>query len=449
MTRDPAPRFGPLGRRLLTAFLLVALTSIAMLTAAALVGTEQGVSAVRQSERQQAADRAAAAAAVAYAQAGGWAGVNLGPVHAIAEGVGAQLVVRGENAGMVWPGHAPARAGPGRGQQAEGGTTVSAPVLVDERTVGSVSLVFPPGSSAGRSVGWTWVAGAAAVALLVAMGVSGYVSRRLTAPVVTLTRTARAFAAGDHTARSRVTASGELGELAVAFDAMADQVVHAEQVRRRMAADVAHELRTPLAALQAGLEELRDGLAEPDPARLGGLHDQALRLGRVVDDLAQLSAAEAAALSLRLADADLAAVAGAALDGQEPRLRAAGLRVAREIAGPVPVRADADRLHQAIVNLLANAARYCHPGDQVTVRVSRAGRTAVAQVVDTGPGIDPVDLPRVFDRLWRGGASGAVAGSGIGLAVVRELVTAHGGTVSAESTPGHGATFTIQLPAAG
>jgi two-component system sensor histidine kinase BaeS len=232
----------------------------------------------------------------------------------------------------------------------------------------------------------------------------------------------------------------------VAFDAMADEVAATEAARRRQAADLAHELRTPLAGLQAGLEELRDGLDEPDPARLAGLHDQALRLGRVVDDLAQLASAEAASTSLQLADLDLAAAVARTIDSQEPQLRAAGLTVGREISGPVPVRADPDRIHQVVVNILTNAARFCRSGDRVTVRVFDDGERGVVEVADTGPGIAAADVPHVFERRWRGRNSGGVAGSGIGLAVVRELVEAHRGTVSVDSSPGHGTTFTITLP---
>jgi two-component system sensor histidine kinase BaeS len=231
---------------------------------------------------------------------------------------------------------------------------------------------------------------------------------------------------------------------------MADDVARAEQARRNLAADVAHELRTPLAALQAGLEELRDGLAEPGPQRLAGLHDQALRLGRIVGDLADLSAAESAALSLRLTDVDLAALVRAGLADREPELRAAGLTIGTDLGtGPVTVRADPVRLHQAIGNLLSNAARYCRPGDTVTVTTGIEGARAVLTISDTGPGIHPDDLPLVFDRLWRGRSSDGVSGSGIGLAVVRELVIAHGGTVRAESPPSGGASFVISLPRAG
>jgi two-component system sensor histidine kinase BaeS len=219
-----------------------------------------------------------------------------------------------------------------------------------------------------------------------------------------------------------------------------------ESARRLLAADIAYELRTPLAALQAGLEELRDGLEPPSPLRLASLHDQTLRLGRVVDDLGELSAAESSALSLRKKEVDLAELARSVLAAREPQLRAVGLDVRADLAGPVAVCADPDRIHQVIGNLLANAARYCRPGDAVTVRAGTAGPDAVIEVTETGPGIDDADLPHVFDRLWRGRTATGVAGRGIGLAVVREIVTAHRGTVTAAPEPGGGAVFTIRLP---
>jgi two-component system sensor histidine kinase BaeS len=276
--------------------------------------------------------------------------------------------------------------------------------------------------------------------------VSLVVTRRLTGPILRVTRTARAFAAGDRTARAAVTAPGELGELGRAFDHLADEVTFTEETRRRLAADIAHELRTPLAALQAGLEELRDGLEEPGPARLAALHDQALRVGRVVDDLAQLSSAEAAGPALRPRSTDLGMLAREVLRLHTPRLRAAGLVVRAHPARGVTALVDPDRVHQALGNLLDNAARYCRPGDTVTVTVRHDGPDAVIEVADTGPGVPPDELPHLFDRLWRGRSSAGVAGSGIGLAVVRELVTAHHGTVTATSTPA-GTVFTIRLPA--
>ncbi|HEX5995198.1 MAG TPA: HAMP domain-containing sensor histidine kinase, partial [Jiangellales bacterium] len=155
---------------------------------------------------------------------------------------------------------------------------------------------------------------------------------------------------------------------------------------------------------------------------------------------------ESAARSLRPADTDLGEVARAALAARLPQLTAAGLHVDADLGAPVPLRADPDRLHQAIGNLLANAARYCRPGDRVAVRAYIEGPSAVLEVADAGPGIPADELPHVFDRLWRGHDARSVAGTGIGLAVVRELVTAHGGSVTAESPPCGGTTFTIRLP---
>ncbi|WP_028808995.1 HAMP domain-containing sensor histidine kinase [Streptomyces sp. 351MFTsu5.1] len=466
MTREPgSPRarvrpsggLGPLGRRLFAAFAVVALASVALLTAAALVGTDRGLSSAHQADRQRAADRVAVAAADAYRAAGDWTSADLSAARSLASGAGAVLTVRdaegetvsGDSGSGSEDEHG--MSGSGRWHHGQGmgsGPSASAPVVVDGSTVGSVSLVFSAGSgSAGRSVAWGWVAVAAVGALALALGVSWFVTRRLTAPVVRIAATARALAAGDRTARARIDAPGELGDLARAFDAMADDVGHTEQARHRLAADVAHELRTPLASLRAGLEELRDGYTEPTPDRLGSLHDQALRLGRIVDDLGELAEAESARVTLHLAEVDLTALAEAATAEREPELRTAGLTV-RTVPGPVPllVRADADRLHQALGNLLSNTARHCRPGDTVTVTTSATPSEALVEVADTGPGIPADELPHVFDRLWRGARARATDGSGIGLAVVKELVTAHGGTVIAASGPEGVTRLTVRLP---
>ena len=171
-----------------------------------------------------------------------------------------------------------------------------------------------------------------------------------------------------------------------------------------------------------------------------------MRLGRLVSDLAELSAVEASGVSLQQTEVDLTQVARDALAVHDSQLRAAGLVVGSRLAGPVLVRADSDRLHQAVGNLLANAARYCRPGDEVTLVVRSEADKAVLDVVDSGPGIPADELPFVFDRLWRGRAARQVAGSGIGLAVAREIVVAHRGTIEAISPEGGGTTITIRLP---
>ncbi|HEY8620376.1 MAG TPA: ATP-binding protein [Dermatophilaceae bacterium] len=443
---------GPLGRRLLFAFVLVAVSSVLVLTVAALIGVGQGFQVATQVNQEKAAASAAAAAGDAYRKASGWDGADLSRTSAVAEAAGAKLFVLDATGAPVGTpsgaGHVGQGQGQGKGVGPVGGEGVAnAPVVDVGARVGTVRLVFETGTgNRARDVAWWWITVAAVVALLIALLASWVVTRLITRPIKAMTSATRAFAAGDRQARAGVHGPGELGELARAFDSMADTVARSERDRRNLTADVAHELRTPLAALQAGLEELRDGLIEPTPQGLAGLHDQSLRLGRVVSDLAELSAVEASDVPVRRAEVDLTQVARDELAVRESHLRAAGLAVGSRLDGPVLVRGDSDRLHQAMGNLLANAARYCRAGDEVTVVVRSEADQAVLVVVDSGPGIPADELPHVFDRLWRGSAAKQVAGSGIGLAVAREIVVAHGGTIEAVSPDGAGTTVTIRLP---
>ncbi len=323
-------------------------------------------------------------------------------------------------------------------------------VIANGTDVGSVRLGFgsPPDSGA-QQIAWTWIIVAAVAALLVALVVAWFVTRRISAPLVRLSAVARQFAAGDRAVRaadSDAAAPGELGELARSFDATADAVARSERIRRSMAADIAHELRTPLAALQAGLEELEDGLVPPEHHRLASLHAQSVRLGRIVEDLSELSAAETVGLSLHRDLVDIGRLASDAVSSATPALDAAGLEVTTAIVPGVVIEGDADRLHQAFGNLLANCARFCRPGDRVAVSVQVAGPMAEVVVADTGPGIPDSELPHVFERLWRGTADSGSAGLGIGLAIVREVVDAHGGTVDVASDGSSGTTFSLRLP---
>jgi two-component system sensor histidine kinase BaeS len=434
---DPArpPSSGALRRRLLAAFVLVALTSVVVMTVLALVGASRGVASEQSAAREAAASAAASAAGRAYADAGGWEGADLAAAEEIASAAGARLVVR------------PSAGGHG-GPQGEG--VVTADVVVAGSTVGSARLVFGGDSAqAALRVAGTWILVAAAVAVVVAAGVAWFVSRSIALPLQRVAAMARAFAGGDTQVRPSprdLAAVGEIGDVARAFAETADELVRADDARRRMAADVAHELRTPLAVLQAELEELSDGYAEPSRERLAALHQQSLRLGRVVDDLAQLSAAEAAARSLRRERVELGELARAAVEGARGSFAAAGISAAVEAEPRTVVLADADRLHQVVGNLLANTLRYCRSGDSVTCSVARAGGEAVLIVADTGPGIAEDDLPHIFERLWRGSADVDPAGSGIGLAVVQELVRAHGGTVTARSPGRAGTAIEVRLP---
>ena len=441
---------GSLGTRLFFAFALVAVSSVLVLVGATLVGVDRGVQAGQLAEQQRVANVTAATAAQAYESAEGWAGADLTRAVAIGDAASARLTILDEGGATVASGGSGMGHGDGMGM-AMNTEAVVVPVIVEDTQVGTVKVVFPTMAMAASrvlDVAWWWVVMAAIVALIIAFAVSWVVTRLLVGPIRTMTEAARVFAAGDRKSRVTVQAPGEIGDLAAAFNGMAEAVVRSDRDRRNLTADVAHELRTPLAALQAGLEELRDGLAEPTPQSLAGLHDQSLRLGRVVADLAELSAVEAAGPSLQVALVDFAKVAIDELTLHEPQLRAAGLHTVAHIPGPMIVRADSDRLHQAVSNLLTNAARYCLAGNTVTVTLTADDDRIVLEIADDGPGIPSSELPYIFDRLWRGQAAQQIAGSGIGLALVREIITKHGGTVEATSSQGLGTKLTIRLPRA-
>ena len=212
---------------------------------------------------------------------------------------------------------------------------------------------------------------------------------------------------------------------------------------------MAHELRTPVAILQAETEALVDGVSAPTPDALVSLHDESLRLGRMVQDLQTLASADAAGLSLERSRVDFAAVAAGAADSLAGRFSASGVRLERDLS-PAIVWADPSRLRQIVANLLANVAKFTPPGGTVRLTVGIRDRWARMDVSDTGPGVPVDEQERVFERFFRGSAGRKAGGSGIGLAVVKDLVEAHGGQVALE-TPGYrpgGACFVVRIPLA-
>ena len=224
-----------------------------------------------------------------------------------------------------------------------------------------------------------WLMAATPLAVLTAVGLSTVMAFRLTRPIDGYIDTARRFAAGDHSARPADLGPPEFADLTRALSAAAEEIERSEGARRQLATDIAHELRTPLTALQAGLEELRDGLIPADPATLAALHDQATRLGRIVNDLAELSAAESPGVQLQLSVVDLANVATLALAARRGSMEAAGLVVEEDIDADTQVIADADRMHQVVGNLLANAVLYCRRGDRVASGCTSTAGTACSR----------------------------------------------------------------------
>jgi two-component system, OmpR family, sensor histidine kinase BaeS len=439
---------GTLGLRLALAFLAVALAAVALLAGLTAAFAAADVSTLAAQQRTELANAIAVAARAAWDPGNGtWSSADLAPVLDLAANTGAAVQIR-DQAGHV------VAASPGFA--AATGPQSSPPIIVHDRRVGT-AVVRSTGSglnAADRVLEAALlraIAGAAGLAALLALLTGLAVARRITRPVTRLIAVTRAMAAGNRAARvGEIRAPGELRELAAAFDQMADALDRQEQIRRNLVADVAHELRTPIAILQAGHEALLDGVAEPTPAELSSLRDEVLRLARMVGDLQTLAAADAAALNLARQRCDLADLAATAADSLARRFEAAGITLDRRLAAS-PVRADPHWLHQLITNLLTNALKFTPAGGHVTISTGRSGAEAVLRVTDTGAGIPADDLPRIFDRFWRGRQAAQISGSGIGLAIAAEVARAHGGQLTASSEsegPGRGTQMTLILPAA-
>jgi two-component system sensor histidine kinase BaeS len=437
-------RGSTLGLRLALAFLGVSLAAVALLAVLAAVFSAVDVSSLGNRQRGELASAFAVAAAGSWNADRGWAGADLTPVLDVASRSGVQLQVRDD------AGHPVATtSGFASAQEARS----SVPVVVKGRQVGTVEVgLTASGLGAADNVLRTAllraIAGTAGLAALLALIAGLGVARRITRPINRLITVTRAMAGGDRSARAgQVSGPGELRELAAAFDQMADTLDREDKIRRDLVASVAHELRTPVAVLQAGHEALLDGVIEATPAELGSLRDEVLRLARMVDDLQTLAAADAAVLRLTRAHRDLATIAAEAADSLSRRFEAASVTLDRELA-EAPVVADERWLHQVVTNLLGNALKFTPAGGRVTVRTGQTGPDAVLTVTDTGVGIPADELPHVFERFWRGQAAAGTSGSGIGLAIAAELARAHGGALAAASQPGQGTTLTLTLPRA-
>jgi two-component system sensor histidine kinase BaeS len=228
-----------------------------------------------------------------------------------------------------------------------------------------------------------------------------------------------------------------------------------ESQRKAMVSDVAHELRTPLSNIRGWLEAAQDGVADPDPSFIASLHEEAVQLQHIIDDLQDLAQADAGALRLRCEPVRIEELLGQVAAAHLARAETAGVALTVPPSPrdhPVPkLTADPVRLRQAIGNLVSNAVRHTPSGGTVTLHAygSESGDAVLVEVADTGTGIPAEDLAHVFDRFWRGEKSRSrrTGGSGLGLAIVRKLAEAHGGSATAVSVPGEGSVFTLRLPA--
>jgi two-component system sensor histidine kinase BaeS len=434
-------RAGRLGLQLALAFIGVAIMAMAAASVVTALTVNTAEREVLSRQEIMQTNAAALGAAATYVPAG-WPRA-LAPVIAVIRRTGAAARVR-DSAGMIVRSSAGFETFPP-------GPEHQAPIMIGGRRVGLITVKFGDrgiGAILAHFDAERWRArllGGAAGALL-ALAVAVILGPRITAPVDRLLQAARAMGSGDLDARAGdVRGFSDLRQLAAAFDKMADTLAREEQVRRNMVADISHELRTPVAVLQASTEAMLDGVSELTADHVQSLREEVLRVGRMVDDLQQLAAAEAAAIQLALVPGDLAHAAAAAADSFADIFTGTGVILVRQL-DRAPASYARRRMHDVITNLLSNAVKFTAPGGRVVITTRRSGANAALSVSDTGTGIRPEDLPRVAQRFFRAQNSPGTPGSGIGLAIVEQLVRAHHGTMEVSSELGRGTEVTITLP---
>jgi signal transduction histidine kinase len=315
------------------------------------------------------------------------------------------------------------------------------PGLSPEVDIASLHIVY---EAIGRFFIWGGL-----VAIAIALLLTFVLSRLILAPVKALTQASRRLGKGDFSQRVRVRDKGEVGELAQSFNSMASDLERAEQLRRNMVADAAHELRTPLSNIRGYLEAIRDGIKKPDAGTIRSLNEEASSLSRLVDDLQELSLADAGKLKLIYRKENISRLIDEAVAALQPQAAAKGLMLAVKLPEKLPlVNIDSHRIKQVLRNLLENAVAHTSQGGSITVEARQQGSQIKVSVVDTGEGIPAKDLPNIFERFYRVDKSRARAtgGSGLGLTIAKRLVEAHSGRIAVQSKLRKGSRFTFTLP---
>jgi len=365
-----------------------------------------------------------------------------------------EVTVEGENLGVLPP-DTPGRV-PRWGVI---GNNVWASIPTDDG--GSLIVLYPSPTrgSLGRlsatlgflqSVWWQFLL-AGVIAAVIALVMARWLARGMTQPLRDMADAAGRMETGDYSTRIYTTTRDEVGQLAAAFNRMSRELENLDTSRRDLVANVSHELKTPITAIRAHLENLLDGVEEPDVETLQVMLAQSERLGRLVEQLLDLSKLESGDVPLRRESVALAPLVSRVMSEIEVASSGRDVDVASDLPEDLPqIEADAERMHQVIFNLVDNAVRFTPEGGAVRIVAQQHNGSIEVRVADTGVGIPPEALPRLFERFYRVDPARARdgGGTGIGLAIARSVVEAHGGTIRAESLPGKGSTFTFDLPIA-
>jgi two-component system OmpR family sensor kinase/two-component system sensor histidine kinase BaeS len=315
-------------------------------------------------------------------------------------------------------------------------------------TPGPIGVLSPPEQAFINQVRYSLLL-AALIASLIGALLGLAFSRSLTRPLDRLAKAARAIAAKDLTQRVAPAGTVEVANVATAFNDMAASLQKAEQLRRNLVADVAHELRTPLSVMQGNLTGILDGVFPMDLEEAARLYDETRLLSRLVDDLRELAQAEAGQLQLNMGAIDLKSVIAATVSAFNGAASEKQIQLIDEAADQLPwVKADAERVAQVLRVLISNALRHTPEQGAITITAAPRADCVEVSVRDTGEGIALSELPYVFDRFWRGDKSRAreTGGTGLGLAIAKQLIEAQGGSIGVESTPGQGSRFWLRLP---
>jgi signal transduction histidine kinase len=311
---------------------------------------------------------------------------------------------------------------------------IMAPTSNEQLFLGSVTRLF-------------WLAAIGAIAFTGLLGLG--LSRRILQPVESLTLAAHQMATGDLSQRVAVQRPDEIGQLATAFNQMADSLARQETLRRHLVTDVAHELRTPLSNIRGYLEAVQDGVLPSDAATIDTIHEEALLLSRLIEDLQELSLAEAGQLRLERQALSLIDLVKQAVNSVRPLAISQTITLRTELPDDLPpVWADRERVGQLLRNLLRNAMSHTPPAGTITITAVSRDEAVQVSVRDTGEGIAPEHIPHIFDRFYRADPSRdrASGSAGLGLAIAKAVVELHHGRIWVESQPGMGAVFTFTLP---
>jgi len=291
----------------------------------------------------------------------------------------------------------------------------------------------------------------ACVAIAVALLLTFFLSKRISAPILELAATARKLGQGDLSQRVHIQDKSEVGELAQAFNSMASDLEKAEQLRRNMVADIAHELRTPLSNVRGYLEALQEGILKPDTSTIQSLQEEAALLSQLVDDLQELSLAESGKLELVCQAEDIVELINRVTAAMQTQATAKGISISVNLPEELPlVNIDSQRINQVLYNLIDNAVAHTTKGDAITITARQQDSWIEISISDTGEGIPSDDLPYIFERFYRVDKSRArtTGGTGLGLTIAKRLVEAHGGKIEVHSELGKGSRFSFTVPIA-